>query len=58
MPVNSALEFSWIETMSKGGLRILSNDFFRSATIVEESFVSVHRDKDFCKDSGVIEKVK
>lgn len=51
-------EFSWIETMSKGGLRIPSDEFFHCAKIIEESFVQFHGQTDMCRESGVIQKIK
>uniref|UniRef100_A0A1B6CHC7 Transposable element P transposase n=1 Tax=Clastoptera arizonana TaxID=38151 RepID=A0A1B6CHC7_9HEMI len=39
---NVTQEFSWIEAMSKGGLRIPSNEFLQCAKTIEESFTQFH----------------
>lgn len=54
---NVTQEFSWIETMSKGGLRIPSNEFLQCAKIIEESFTEFHG-LSLRKECNVIKTVK
>lgn len=48
---------TWIELVSKGGLRIPSEDFLKCAKFVEEGFLKIHGNNGICKDSGIIQKV-
>lgn len=43
--------------MSKGGLRIPSEDFIMCLKIVEKGFLKIQGNNGVCKDSGVIQQV-
>lgn len=57
MPSPESPNWSWIETMSKGGLHVPSDDFFYCAQIIEESFSDFHGKNDLRNESRVIHKV-
>lgn len=57
LPINDNVEFSWIETISKGGLRVPSDSFMKCANIVECCFNEFHGQADLRRDCDVIKKI-